>query len=145
MIDGLRGPRALRRRAPLRAWLPSAALPCAAPPATGAAGLAAAPMTACRALLPEPLAPEAADGLPAEQPAASRHAPAARTPAQVAGLREMVLRGASAVMPMGRRYRRRGSAPMVTTWHRCYPAHGPCRPGPTGSRPRPPCGPPAPG
>src|SRR5215470_5690970 len=121
MIDWLRGPSALRRRRPLCAWLPGAELPCAEPPA------------------------EAADGLPAEQPVASRHAPATRTPAQVAGLREMVLRGASAVMPMGRRYRRRGSAPMVTTWHRCYLAHGTCRPGPTGSRPRPPCGPPAPG
>src|SRR5215467_330900 len=144
MIDWLWGPSALRRGIPLCSWLPSAALPCAAPPGTGASGAAGAPMAACRALLPEPPA-EAADGLPDEQPAASRHAPAARTPAQVAGLREMVLRGASAVMPMGRRYRRRGSAPMVTTWHRRYLAHGACRPGPTGSRPRPPCGPPAPG
>src|SRR5215471_8995854 len=144
MIDWLRGPSALRRAGRWGAWLPSAAVPCAAPPTTGASGAAGAPMAACRALLPEP-PEEAAGGLPAEQPAASRHAPAARTPAQVAGLREMVLRGASAVMPMGRRYRRRGSPPMVTTWHRCYLAREACRPAPTGFRPRPPSGPPAPG
>src|SRR5215469_17387 len=118
MIDWLKGPSALRR-SPFRAWLPCAALLPEAPPAIGASGAAGAPMTARWALLPVPAA-EAPDWLPAEQPAASRHAPAARTPAQVAGLREMVLRGASAVMPMGRRHRRRGSAPMVTTWHRCY-------------------------
>src|SRR6516162_7582304 len=145
MIDGLSGPRALRRRRPFCAWLPSAALPCAARFGSGASGAAGAPMMACPALLPEPLAPEATGGLPAEQPAASRHTPAARTPAQVAGLREMVLRGASAVMPMGRPYRRRGSAPVVTTWYRRYLARGACRPAPTGFRPRPPCGPPAQG
>src|SRR5260370_22506566 len=102
MIDGLRGPRALRRRRPFCAWLPCAALLCAAPPATGASGTARAPMAACRAPLPPLAVPaaETADGLPAEHPAGTRHTPAAGAPAPAPCPAAVGHTGASALLSL---------------------------------------------
>src|SRR6516165_9410332 len=135
MIDWPDGPSAVRLRL-CRAWLPPDAEEPAARRGAGAAGPATAPSLAGRCAAAAP-APEALDAvwLPAEQPAASRQVPAVRAPAQAANVRragEMVLGGASAVMPMGRRPCGPGSAQIVTTWHRCYlacPGRGACRPG----------------
>src|SRR5215472_2777381 len=135
MIDWPGGPSAVRLRL-CRAWLPPEAEEPAAGCGAAAAGAAAAcrPLTGPRAAAPAPEALDA-DWLPAEQPAASRQVPAVRAPAQAANLRragEMVLGGASAVMPMGRRPCGPGSAQIVTTWHRCYlacPGRDACKPG----------------
>src|SRR5215472_6708149 len=135
MIDWPGGASAVRLRL-CRAWL----LPGAEEPAArSGAGSAGAPATAGPLTVPcaAAPAPEAADigWLPAEQPAASRQVPAVRAPAQAANLRragEMLLGGASAVMPMGRRPCGPGSAQIVTTWHRCYlacPGRDACKPG----------------
>src|SRR6516164_2172103 len=101
MIDWPGGASAVRLRLPLPPARPLAAGALAGP------GAAAAPWAGAAAARPiaalEPLAP---DWLFAEQPAASRQAPAVRTPAQAASLRragETVLGGA--VMPIGRGHR----------------------------------------